>query len=55
MSAKSKITAQKTELETVRSAFRELWESLSFYLTNEEIESLRTYHAEAFATLEGTK
>ena len=53
MKMRDQIERLEQQVANLREAFSELWGSVSLYLSAEQIESLKTYHAEEFAELEG--
>lgn len=52
MKMRDQIERLEQQVANLREAFVELWGSVSLYLSSEQIESLKTYHAEEFAELE---
>jgi len=52
MKMREQIQHLEEQVASIREAFAELWGSISLYLSQEQIESLKTYHAEEFAELE---
>jgi 1-aminocyclopropane-1-carboxylate deaminase/D-cysteine desulfhydrase-like pyridoxal-dependent ACC family enzyme len=53
MKMREQIQHLEEQVASIREAFAELWGSISLYLSQEQIESLKTYHVEEFAELEG--
>lgn len=55
MKMREQIDHLTCQLDEVRAAFEDVWGTVSLYLSEEQIENVKTYHAEEFAILGGSE
>jgi hypothetical protein len=53
MKMRDQIDLLERQVEDLKSAFEDIWGTLSLYLSEEQLESVKSYHSEEFSLLEG--